>query len=34
MAALKDPRFWGGFIVAYLLVVFVPALNVRNRMKG
>jgi len=34
MAALKDGRFWAGFIVAYLLVIFVPALNFRNRMKA
>jgi hypothetical protein len=26
---LKDGRFWGGVLVGYLLVSFVPALNVR-----
>lgn len=27
MNVLKDPRFWGGVVVGYLLVLFLPALN-------
>ncbi len=34
MAALKDARFWGGVLVGALLLMFVPALNVRSRMGG
>ncbi len=26
---LKDGRFWGGVLVGYLIVVFVPALSFR-----
>lgn len=29
MSFLKDPRFWGGVLVGYLLVVAFPSLNVR-----
>lgn len=32
MGVLKDKRFWTGFIVAYLLVCFVPAVNFRSHM--
>jgi hypothetical protein len=31
---LKDGRFWGGVLVGYLLVSFVPALNVRGAMSA
>ena len=34
MEFLKDPRFWGGVIVGYLLVNFVPQLSVRGKIKG
>jgi len=26
---LRDKRFWAGFLAGYLLLVFVPAANVR-----
>lgn len=29
MGVLKDPRFWGGVLVGYLLVVAFPSINVR-----
>lgn len=29
MHALKDPRFWAGVVVGYLLLVIFPQLNVR-----
>lgn len=29
---LKDGRFWGGVLVGYLLVTFVPQLSVKARM--
>lgn len=29
MAALKDPRFWAGVVVGYLLVVLLPQLSFR-----
>ena len=31
MGALKDSRFWGGVLVGALLLMFVPALNLRAR---
>ena len=31
--ALKDARFWAGFLVGYLLVVFVPQLSFKS-IKG
>lgn len=30
---LRDARFWGGVLVGYLLVTFVPALSFKARMK-
>ena len=30
---LRDSRFWIGFLVGYLLLVFVPAANFRNMGK-
>lgn len=30
----KDKHFWAGVAIGYLLVVFVPAVNFRNHMKG
>ena len=32
MAFLKDGRFWGGVLVGYLLVTFVPALSFRGKI--
>lgn len=32
MGVLKSKQFWMGFIVAYVLVCFVPALNFRSHM--
>ena len=29
MSALKDPRFWAGVVVGYLLVVLLPQLSFR-----
>ncbi len=29
MAVLKDPRFWDGVVVGYLIVVAFPSLNIR-----
>lgn len=29
MAVLRDPRFWGGVIVGYLLVVMLPQISFR-----
>lgn len=29
MSFLKDPRFWGGVVAGYLLLVCFPSLNVR-----
>ena len=31
---LKDGRFWGGVLVGYLLVTFVPQLSIRGKMKA
>ena len=31
---LKDARFWGGVLVGYLLVTFVPALSFKSRIKA
>ena len=31
MGVLKDGRFWFGVLVGYLLVVFLPQINVRAR---
>ena len=31
---LKDGRFWGGVLVGYLLVVFLPQLSVKGRMSA
>jgi hypothetical protein len=33
MGALKDGRFWLGLVVGALLLMFVPALNVRAKSK-
>ncbi len=30
---LKDGRFWGGVLVGYLLVTFVPQLSFKGKMK-
>lgn len=32
MAFLRDGRFWGGVVVGYLLVTFVPALSFRGKI--
>ena len=29
---LKDGRFWGGVLVGYLVVTFVPQLSVKGKM--
>ena len=34
MAALKDGRFWAGVLVGYLLVMFVPALSIKGKMRA
>jgi len=31
MGFLKDGRFWGGVIVGYLLVVFLPQISFRSK---
>ena len=31
---LTDPRFWGGVLLGYLLVSFVPALSVNASVRG
>ena len=31
---LKDGRFWFGVVVGYLLLMFVPALSIRTKMKA
>lgn len=31
---LKDPRFWGGVLVGYLLVTFVPALSFKAKARA
>jgi len=31
MGALKDPRFWAGVVVGYLLVMLMPQLSFRSR---
>ncbi len=31
---LKDGRFWGGVLVGYLLVTFVPQLSFKGKMKA
>jgi hypothetical protein len=30
MGFLKDPRFWGGVLVGYLLITFVPQLSFKR----
>jgi hypothetical protein len=34
MEFLKDPRFWGGVIVGYLLVHLMPQLSLKGKIKG
>ena len=29
MSFLKDPRFWGGFLAGYFLLVIFPQFNLR-----
>jgi hypothetical protein len=31
---LRSKEFWTGVVIAYLLVIFFPALNFRNHMGG
>ena len=31
---LRDATFWGGVLVGYLLVTFVPALSIKGRMSA
>lgn len=33
-AFLKDARFWGGVLVGYLLVTFVPALSFKGKVRA
>ena len=34
MGVLKDPRFWGGVLVGYLLCHLIPAAKVTGKIKG
>jgi len=34
MGVLKDPRFWGGVVVGYLLVVLMPQLSFKGKAKA
>jgi hypothetical protein len=33
MGFLKDGRFWGGVVVGYLALMFIPQLNFRGKAK-
>ena len=34
MGILKDPRFWGGVVVGYLLCHLLPAAKISGKVKG
>jgi hypothetical protein len=34
MGVLKDGRFWAGVVVGYLLLMFMPQLSIRSRVKA